>query len=209
MQRLRWLGRMIRRIAIVAILLGVPPLGPTASGTADPFETSPQEGSAPSSATQDRLTQAQQSAPFTFVENVGQFDSKARFQVRISGATIWLADDEVWITVLDKPIRSTVGSPLALPFSSGTGAGRFSNPASPPGRPSTTVPPRSGVRYRNLYPGLDLEVGGDRGPGNWRVTSTSGSGFSPIPADLATVLENVRLQVDGADGSRLIEARSA
>jgi hypothetical protein len=49
------------------------------------------------------------SAPLMFVENVGQFDEGARFQVRGGNATIYLADDAVWITVVeDAPVLQSL-----------------------------------------------------------------------------------------------------
>ncbi|MGC9399936.1 MAG: hypothetical protein ACP5HM_12470 [Anaerolineae bacterium] len=38
-----------------------------------------------------------------FVENVGQFDARARFQVRGGPATLWLAEDALWVTVMARP----------------------------------------------------------------------------------------------------------
>lgn len=42
-----------------------------------------------------------QSSPIMFIENVGQWDDGARFQIRGGPTgTMWLADDAIWITVL-------------------------------------------------------------------------------------------------------------
>ncbi len=38
-----------------------------------------------------------------FVENVGQFDQGARFQANSELGTIYLTEDAVWITLLEKP----------------------------------------------------------------------------------------------------------
>src|SRR5207247_813500 len=46
------------------------------------------------------LVGAASPAPLLFIENVGQFDSRVRFQVRGAGGTIFLTDDALWFTVL-------------------------------------------------------------------------------------------------------------
>ncbi len=37
-----------------------------------------------------------------FIENVGQFAPGARFQMRGGPGTVWLAEDAIWITLLEK-----------------------------------------------------------------------------------------------------------
>jgi len=37
-----------------------------------------------------------------FIENVGQFDDCARFQMRGGGWTLWLAEDAPWITAMER-----------------------------------------------------------------------------------------------------------
>ena len=43
-------------------------------------------------------TAADASVPF--IENAGQFDRRARFQARSGRATLWLAEDALWITIV-------------------------------------------------------------------------------------------------------------
>jgi hypothetical protein len=50
---------------------------------------------------------AAQSEAVMFIENVGQFDASARFQVRGGDRTVWLAEDAIWVTVLEKPDKGT------------------------------------------------------------------------------------------------------
>ena len=41
-------------------------------------------------------------APVMFIENVGQFPTGARFQVRGGlGSNMWLGDDAIWVTLLE------------------------------------------------------------------------------------------------------------
>ncbi|MEI2688930.1 MAG: hypothetical protein V9H69_04160 [Anaerolineae bacterium] len=48
------------------------------------------------------LTQDFNSSPVMFIENAGQWDDGARFQVWGGPAgTMWLAEDAIWITVLE------------------------------------------------------------------------------------------------------------
>lgn len=47
---------------------------------------------------------APSSAPLMFIENVGQFDPRTRFQVRGAEETLWLAEDAIWITVIGRQV---------------------------------------------------------------------------------------------------------
>ncbi|MEA3341212.1 MAG: hypothetical protein U9R15_14710, partial [Chloroflexota bacterium] len=42
-----------------------------------------------------------QDSSLLFVENVGQFDERARFQVRGGAGTMWLAEDALWISITE------------------------------------------------------------------------------------------------------------
>ncbi|MGB8982587.1 MAG: SBBP repeat-containing protein, partial [Anaerolineales bacterium] len=44
--------------------------------------------------------------PVMFVENVGQFDPRARFQVTGSNTTIFLAENEIWFSLFESPRRN-------------------------------------------------------------------------------------------------------
>ena len=43
-----------------------------------------------------------QNAGTLFIENVGQFADGARFQVRGGPATMWLSEDALWMTLLER-----------------------------------------------------------------------------------------------------------
>ena len=45
---------------------------------------------------------AQVASQGMFIENVGQFDRSVRFQFRGAGGTIWLAEDAMWLTVVEQ-----------------------------------------------------------------------------------------------------------
>ncbi|MCZ2112647.1 MAG: hypothetical protein LC131_02160, partial [Anaerolineae bacterium] len=42
------------------------------------------------------------SSPVMFVENAGQWDDHARFQLWGGPATMWLADDAIWLIVVER-----------------------------------------------------------------------------------------------------------
>ena len=44
-----------------------------------------------------------QNASTMFVENVGQFDERARFQMRGGNGTLWLAEDAMWMSIVGQP----------------------------------------------------------------------------------------------------------
>ena len=173
-----------------------------------------------------------------FIENAGQFDPAARFQLWGGRQTVWLAEDALWLTIVEPGDRSQGSGDReqgaeqfsVAPAEQGSARGsvpqkavnlRVSFPgANPqptleplnrldthvsyfigndPARWRADVPVWGGVRYVDLYPGVDLIVGaglvpapdGGRLPGSplpWRLEARAG-------ADLAAV----RLRVEGAD----------
>lgn len=154
-----------------------------------------------------------------FIENVGQFPQGARFQVWGGGCTIWLAEDAIWVTVMEKPALETKGHGDKEVFSRSpqrgvnlrvSFAGSNRHPrlepfgrletsvnyflGNDPAKSRTHVPVWRGVRYVDLYPGVDLEVSEEAGRWSWRLVMKPG-------ADLSTV----RLRVEGAEE---VEVRS-
>jgi hypothetical protein len=151
-----------------------------------------------------------------FIENVGQFADGARFQVRGDHAILDLADDGLWITLIDQPFDSPLASSgQALRRGSGhriklSFVGANSHPrleplnyldthvsyfvGSDPAKWRADVPVWGGVRYVDLYPGVDLEVRGDRGRWAWQLAYKSDCQFD---------LQKVALRVEGADSLTL------
>ena len=154
-----------------------------------------------------------------FIENVGQFPQGARFQVWGGGCTIWLAEDAIWVTVTERPALTTKGHGDKEVFSRSpqrganlrvSFAGSNRHPrlepfgrletsvnyflGNDPAKWRTHVPVWRGVRYVDLYPGVDLEVRGEAGRWSWRLVTKPG-------ADLSAV----RLRVEGAEE---VEVRS-
>jgi len=146
-------------------------------------------------------------APVMFVENVGQLDRAVRFQARGGAGTLWLAEDALWITLFEAGDEGAErqGVDLRLSFPGANPDPRLE----PFNRLETTVsyfvgddpdrwrsdaPVWGGVRYVDLYPGIDLEVTGEGGRWALRLRVRPG-------ADLS----QVRLRVAGAESVDLVE----
>ncbi len=151
------------------------------------------------------------------IENVGQYAEGARFLLKQGERRIWLTQDAVWLTVPDPRVEggaavrpvgrernpAAIARPgTALRF---TFAGANSTPTLEPYGPvptkvsyligndpagwQTNVPVWSGVRYRDLYPGVDLVIGdGAGGAVPWRLEAQPGAN-----------LQAVALRAEGAD----------
>jgi len=156
-------------------------------------------------------------APLLFVENVGQFDAHARFQAYGSDSVL-LADDALWFALVERapapaspdhlhrlsderaraPQRqrgvylklSFVGaSPRSrlVPFDRLTTHISYFRGNNPSGWRSD-VPAWGGVRYRDLYPEIDLELQGAGGQLQPRLVVRPGARLSAV-----------RLHVEGAE----------
>jgi hypothetical protein len=164
-----------------------------------------------------------------FIANVGQLDASVRFQVRGQRSTLLLADDGLWLTVVDPQSLATrpqhqkslesqstmAGERLqgmARPALRGVNlklsfVGANTRPQIEPFERSDThfsffhgdqagwradAPAWGGVRYRDLYPGIDLELSSQRGQLEQRLRARPG-------ADLGAV----RLRVEGAQSQTI------
>ena len=84
-------------IIISAILASTALLALLVTGGARPSVAQSQHGAA--AADRTKVSKALRSSPVMFIENVDQFDERARFRVRGGPGTIWLTDDAIWITL--------------------------------------------------------------------------------------------------------------
>ena len=172
--------------------------------------------------TTTHVSAALRSAPVMFIENVGQFDEHARFRVWGGSGTMWLAEDAIWITIFeqksedaedlerDSTLQLRTSAPLprcgvhlkltfpgANPHSRLEPFDRLDTVVSyfignEPAKRRPAVPVWGGVRYKDLYPGIDLEITGENSRMVQRLITHPG-------ADLSTV----RLRVEGADSLRV------
>jgi len=153
-----------------------------------------------------------------FIENVGQFGpsagpgpgSQVRFQVRGGSALSWLAADGLWLTLVARPLppsraergvggESSPGVHLRVSFVDANPDVRLQpfNPletrfsyfkGADPARWHTNVPVWGGVRYVDLYPGVDLIVGAGDESVPWRLVVQESAS-----------LASVRLRIEGAE----------
>jgi len=178
------------------------------------------------------LPPANSSAGLLFVENVGQFEAQARFVVRGAQGSLFLAEDALWWSILAKPAEqepaltppeagarpepaeSRPGVNLKLSF-----PGANPHPKLEPfnrqeakvsyftGNDSSQwqadVPVWGGVRYVDLYPGIDLELTGENGQLVQRLVVRNPASGQAADGLSAAAANEVRLQVEGADAVSL------
>ncbi len=179
--------------------------------------------STPAGWPQARVEATLRSSPVMFIENVGQFDERTRFQVRGGLGTMWLTEDAIWITAVE---RSHVGPlerfDLERPGVQRTNVERRDEPlrgvnlklsfpgANPnlriepfdrldtvvsyfigndPDQWHPNVPVWGGVRYVDLYSGVDLELTDESGRWTWRL----------VFRDTQYPTSSIRLHVEGAE----------
>lgn len=200
-------GRKVTGTATVFVLAAAVTLGPL---FAQP-RSSGGPTAAPGKRRPDRVTLLATN-PAVFLENVGQFDSRVRFRAHGVHGSVDFAPDAIWLQFLASPVAAAddrseataddeplsrlsvrLGFLGANPRPRMEGFSRLETRVSfllgsDPSRWHPNVPAWSGVRYADLYPGVDLEVHGRDGGWAWRLLVRR-------PESLAAV----RLSVDGAD----------
>jgi len=184
------------------------------------------------------VTEALRSSPVMFIENVGQFDERARFQVRGGMGTMWLAEDAIWSTVVERSHVDTLerfdperangeredqqlrGVNLKLTFPGANPHPRI-EPfdrldtkvsyfiGNDPDQWRADVPVWAGVRYVDLYPGVDLELTSQDGRWIWRFVfrnpqsaiRTCACGWK-APTNASTLWTSTRLLPTGCPVAR-------
>lgn len=145
-----------------------------------------------------------------FIENVGQFDDRAKFQANAQGGNIFFADDAIWFSLTEQATTNSLeerheklrdpkafqkeikkGVNLKLSF---VGANKTPQ-IEPFGRMDArisyligndankwhkNVPVWSGIRYKDLYPGVDLELTSVSGKWQQRMIARNGADTSRI-----------------------------
>ncbi len=208
----------MKRMRIATTLLLLALLAPAAAITAQGSPARPD-------------TPAAEPGGLLFIENAGQFDPAARFQVWGGTGTVWLAEDAIWLTVVEPGDRDQgSGDRSQASGVRGQEMGRFSDAPDDPSAVRGSAPQRAvnlklsfpganpqpviepfdrldthvsyfigndpakwradvpvwgGMRYRDLYPGVDLVV--------------AGAGAGPAPADGRPQGSPLRWRLEGAD----------
>ncbi len=146
--------------------------------------------------------------PIMFVENAGQFEPRVRFRARGSKGALSLAQDGMRYTLVQRSPGGAASEVVNLdvtfvganPHPEVAGFDRLGTTVSyfsgvDPAGWRANVPAWRGVRYSELYPGVDLELSGEGGRLAQRLVVRPG-------ADLGAV----RLRVAGAE-SLVLEGR--
>lgn len=145
------------------------------------------------------LKEEGQQPSLLFIENVGQFDKRALFQVQGSDRTIWLAEDGIWVSLLESaPLNNKMNDDLdisreELKLRRGANIKIDFLDANPhpviepikrldisinyflgndPNQWHTDVPVYAGVRYEDIYPDVDLVMSGENGLWYWECENT-------------------------------------
>ncbi|MCP4525463.1 MAG: hypothetical protein GY833_06095 [Aestuariibacter sp.] len=148
-----------------------------------------------------------------FIENKGQFATAVKFQVQSNQGIIWLTEDALWFRVLEQQseiekqnsslLQSTMfklSFPDANPTPTIEPFDRLETRMSyfvgkQPEQRVTNVAVWGGVRYVDLYSGLDLQVTSDQDGLVLRLTTRGGA----LNAYHQTLLQDIRLQIEGAN----------
>jgi hypothetical protein len=163
-------------------------------------------------------------APLMLIENVGQFPEGARFKLG-GGGSVWVADHGLWLTVMERraadvPEGLFRGQGTEQPETErvravnlkvsfvGANPHPLIEPLNPlaahvsylighdPDQWHADVPVWGGVRYVDLYPGVDLEITGEGGGWAWRAVGEDES-----------TLSQMRLRIEGADSLTVVGGR--
>ena len=153
---------------------------------------------------QEPTPQTSSAIPIMFVENAGQFDPQVRFQARGQRGALSLTKNGLRHTLAQRSsdgslqtVNLQVSFVGANPHPEVTGFDRletrvsYFSGADPDGW-RANVPAWGGVRYGDLYPGIDLELGSENGQLAQRIVVRPGA-----------ALGAVRLRVEGAESLAL------
>ncbi|MEA3309943.1 MAG: hypothetical protein U9Q70_10585, partial [Chloroflexota bacterium] len=111
-----------------------------------------------------------------FIENTGQFPAKARFYAPAAGRALWLTPEALWVTTTEggQTVNLKLSFPGANPSPRLEPFNRLETAVSyyrgqDPANWRTNAPTWGGVRYVELYPGVDLEITGQGNQFVWRL----------------------------------------
>ena len=191
---------------------------------------------AASSGVSSHLALAQTGETLLFVENVGQFEESIRFRVYGGPAALSLTEEALWFTLFEKSASAAPGienpEDVAMPASErGVNLRLSFSQANPqpalepfnrldasvsyfigndPARWQANAPVWGGVRYVDLYPGLDLEISAENGQLAQRLIVRDSAALSQndqpdAGAQAPPGLSGLALRVEGAEALALDE----
>gem|GEM_PF-2081584 len=162
-----------------------------------------------------------------FIENIGQFDPRARFQTQANGANVYFSENAVWFTLLEPPTKGPNADYLSAAIRDGIAAEQQkprkgvnlkvnligSNPhptiesfnrvatsfsyftGNNPANWQTDVPVWDGIRYVDVYPGMDLEITSEQSRLVWQFLVTDTSRF--YDKSNQVVQQGIRIKIAG------------
>ncbi|MBN1221087.1 MAG: SBBP repeat-containing protein [Anaerolineae bacterium] len=175
--------------------------------------------------------EAQSDSSLVFIENVGQFENSIRFQTFGSATIFSLAHDALWFTVVENSAGGEADRPGVQSMETASGREprpginlKMSFPGANPHPPvepfnrlpthvsyfhgsnltgrHTDVPVWGGVRYMDLYPGIDLEITGHDGQPALRLVQKDRA----VSTQNSIEVQDITLQVDGTEALSLDDA---
>ena len=176
-----------------------------------------------------QISGGQSSIPLLFIENSGQFEENELFRVRGAYGNVHIATDEIWVTILDDPGISIDGENPEGKLIKGnnlriTFPGSNSTPdvegiipieskvsyfyGNDPQEWKIDVPVWGGVRYKNIYPSVDLEIFSEDGVWAWQFVIRELDASSPGQIHrLRAIVAKINLKIAGADEISLDDDR--
>jgi hypothetical protein len=140
--------------------------------------------------------------PLSFVPNKGQVDARARFYAQAPGLGVFFGDDKVTLALQKErkghalELRFPGANPDAVPEALDRRAGKVNYmTGSDRSKWQTDIPTYGAIRYRSLWPGIDLTFKGRPGALKYELTVHPGAD----PSD-------VRLAYAGASGLSVTDA---
>ncbi|MCS7227071.1 MAG: SBBP repeat-containing protein, partial [Gloeomargarita sp. SKYB31] len=161
-----------------------------------------------------------------FIENVGQYEPAVRFYAPGGGGAMWLTGEGLWVTIVETAPAAGAGSEEsrrgvsvrlsfvgANPNAELVGVGRLETVVNyligdDPAQFRRGVPAYAGVRYRDLYPGIDLELVGEGGHLMPRIVARAGANLSAVRLRVEGA-EAVELVSGGGDGALALQSESS
>ncbi|MDP1614629.1 MAG: PxKF domain-containing protein [Methylococcales bacterium] len=181
-------------------------------------------GARPVSDNQGESPSVLENPPLMFIENVGQFAPRARFVVSAGSTTVYFSDKDIWFVVLEADKQDHKADPYEN-YENGISSessikgvnvklnfiGQDSDAViEPVGRIDTNfsyflgsddnnqhtgVPAWGGIKYKNIYPGMDLEISAQAQGLSWNFVITDSLLF--YESNTQIIQQGIRIKLAG------------